>query len=427
MREAVYQRARAALARQLTAVDPPLSSREIEAQHQQLEHAIGTIEQDFAPAPAEDPPPPPPPPPLPSKAPSIENGTGSYLRQENGGGKALATRAALPPPPEPDYDLPRDEADDEFDSAEASDYDDEEPSRAPALIVLAVIAVAVIGGGALLYSQRDTLAGMVGLSSETRQADVAPAPSEPTPSEANTAEPAAADPLAELAAEADKRPDRLTNGDGAGQADVAQVQPPPPVPQPAQPPASAQTPAAAPPAGESVVAQRAIYYEQGSEGAPGAAYQGSVAWSEVPRDGNTRAIQAVLQLPEQNVTVTVSISKNSDASLPASHLVEIEFSGEGDLAETAVERVPALVLKPNEQARGQPLSGAAVPVTENLFWIALSSEQEQIQRNISLLREGSWFDLPILFADGKRALLTFEKGIPGDKVFETVIASWSQP
>src|SRR5687767_2471793 len=35
MREAVYQRARAALARQLTAVVPPLSSREIEAQHQE--------------------------------------------------------------------------------------------------------------------------------------------------------------------------------------------------------------------------------------------------------------------------------------------------------------------------------------------------------------------------------------------------------
>ena len=49
MREAVYQRARAALARQLTAVDPPLSTREIEAQHQQLEDAVALIEAEFAP------------------------------------------------------------------------------------------------------------------------------------------------------------------------------------------------------------------------------------------------------------------------------------------------------------------------------------------------------------------------------------------
>ena len=41
-----------------------------------------------------------------------------------------------------------------------------------------------------------------------------------------------------------------------------------------------------------------------------------------------------------------------------------------------------------------------------------------MQRNLALLREGSWFDLPILFVGGQRALITFEKGIPGDKVFE---------
>ena len=50
MRQAVYQRARAALARQLTAVDPPLSTREIETQHQELEDAVVRLESEFAPA-----------------------------------------------------------------------------------------------------------------------------------------------------------------------------------------------------------------------------------------------------------------------------------------------------------------------------------------------------------------------------------------
>ena len=49
MRQAVYQRARAALARQLTAVDPPLSTREIETQHQELEDAVVRLEAEFAP------------------------------------------------------------------------------------------------------------------------------------------------------------------------------------------------------------------------------------------------------------------------------------------------------------------------------------------------------------------------------------------
>src|SRR4029453_3791351 len=49
MREAVYQRARAALARQLTAVDPPLSTREIETQHQELEDAVVRLGAEFSP------------------------------------------------------------------------------------------------------------------------------------------------------------------------------------------------------------------------------------------------------------------------------------------------------------------------------------------------------------------------------------------
>jgi hypothetical protein len=55
MREAVYQRARAALARQLTAVDPPLSTREIETQHQELEDAVAQLEAEYAPDDAPDP------------------------------------------------------------------------------------------------------------------------------------------------------------------------------------------------------------------------------------------------------------------------------------------------------------------------------------------------------------------------------------
>ena len=123
------------------------------------------------------------------------------------------------------------------------------------------------------------------------------------------------------------------------------------------------------------------------------------------------------------MTVLVTIYKNYDEALPASHLVEVQFAGK--ISESPIQRVPALVLKQTEQARGQPLAGAAVPVTNELFWIALSDDQDEITRNIQLLREGSWFDIPILFGDQTRALITFEKGIPGDKVFETVMASWT--
>ncbi|HWT29627.1 MAG TPA: hypothetical protein VN240_01230, partial [Propylenella sp.] len=196
---------------------------------------------------------------------------------------------------------------------------------------------------------------------------------------------------------------------------------PPPAEAAAEPPAEQQTAALQDP-GQSIVAQRAIYYFQGTDNAPGRVAQGSVTWGQTTRDG-IPAVQATLRLAEQDVTTTVTIYKNNDDTLPASHLVEVQFSG--TLGPMPIQRVPALVLKQTEQARGQPLTGAAVPVTNELFWIALSDDPEQIAKNLRLLREGSWFDIPILFNDGTRALLTFEKGIPGDKVFETVMSSWT--
>jgi len=172
--------------------------------------------------------------------------------------------------------------------------------------------------------------------------------------------------------------------------------------------------------------QRAILYEQSAEGGAGTATRGQIAWSRIERPDGKPAIRGVLELPDRKVTATIVITKNDDTSLPASHLIEITFSGEGALAAAPIERVPALVLKPNEQARGQPLTGAAVPVTEKLYWIALSEEADQETRNVALLRDSAWFDMPILFKDGKRAVLAFEKGVPGDKIFQEVMASWGQ-
>jgi len=299
----------------------------------------------------------------------------------------------------------------------------------------------VVGGvGAYGYAQRDRVLAILGLSESTREVAVNEAPAVPVVTSAPAPEASASEAEGDLP---EKRLDRLTNAENPPPAEApvpaetAAVDQPAAVPAPggeappgANPPAS-EAPAAEAPAEEqtaaldptqSIVAQRAIYYFQGTDNAPGRVAQGNVTWAETARDGMP-AVQATLRLAEQDIATTVTIYKNNDDTLPASHLVEVQFSG--SLGPTPIQRVPALVLKQTEQARGQPLAGAAVPVTNELFWIALSDDPEQIAKNLRLLREGSWFDIPILFNDGTRALLTFEKGIPGDKVFETVMSSWT--
>jgi hypothetical protein len=416
MREAVYQRARAALARQLTAVDPPLSTREIQTQHQELEDAVSQLEADYAPS-----------------EPAYENRTEPARDAEYFFTEPEPAGPGVRPPPSPPageeravaeqappYDADDEDEDDEFE-------DEERASRTPLLVGVLLLVLVVAGAGAYGYAERERLFSFFDFSGS----------GEPVAASGSNAQA----PASVSGAADQKRPDRLTNGSEAPPA----PEPPPQAaaaaaPEPVAPPAPEEVPVAPLPAepapglageqqtaavedpGASLVEQRAIYYFQGAEGSPGQANPGNVTWAQIQRDSGP-AVQATLRLDNNDVTTTVTIYKNNDPSLPASHLVEVQFSG--PIGTNPVQRVPALVVKQTEQARGQPLTGAAVPVTNELFWIALSDNGEQVTRNLQLLREGSWFDIPILFNDGTRALLTFEKGIPGDRAFETALAAWT--
>jgi len=51
--------------------------------------------------------------------------------------------------------------------------------------------------------------------------------------------------------------------------------------------------------------------------------------------------------------------------------------------------------------------------------------ESDIASNLSLMRERNWIDLPFVYENGQRAILTFEKGTPGDRVFQRAMAAWT--
>ena len=73
-----------------------------------------------------------------------------------------------------------------------------------------------------------------------------------------------------------------------------------------------------------------------------------------------------------------------------------------------------------------PLAGVAVKVTNGYFLIALYSVDTERERNVKLLKERSWFDIPIVYANGRRAILAMEKGNPGERAFADAFAVWGQ-
>jgi hypothetical protein len=102
------------------------------------------------------------------------------------------------------------------------------------------------------------------------------------------------------------------------------------------------------------------------------------------------------------------------------------FTLPADFPDGGISNVPGVLMKQNEQARGVPLAGLAVKVTNGFFLIGLSAVEVDLQRNIALLKERPWFDIPIVYNNGKRAILAVEKGTPGERVFEEAFRAWGQ-
>jgi hypothetical protein len=157
---------------------------------------------------------------------------------------------------------------------------------------------------------------------------------------------------------------------------------------------------------------------------------GSAVWrtetlSPTPGQPPEMAVRADIEIPDRKITMRWSLRRNADASLPASHTIEIMFSLPPDFSHGGIQNIPGILMKQSEQTRGVPLAGLAVKVTTNFFLIGLSAVDTDMQRNVSLLKERGWFDVPVVYNDGRRAILAVEKGTPGDRAFQDAFTSWA--
>src|ERR1041385_6910477 len=129
---------------------------------------------------------------------------------------------------------------------------------------------------------------------------------------------------------------------------------------------------------------------------------------------------------ERSITASMSIRRNTDQALPASHTIELMFNIPADFPFGGIKDVPTILMKQAEQARGAPLAGLVVKVTPTFFLVGLQSGEGEAQHNIALLKERPCFDIPIVYANGRRAILAVEKGTPGERAFAEAFKTWGQ-
>ena len=190
---------------------------------------------------------------------------------------------------------------------------------------------------------------------------------------------------------------------------------------------AAQSGGAAPAPGIAVAHRAAILIDAPEEAARVKTYPGTVVWRVdlVKREGKPPAtvLHADIDIPSAKAQVSMTLQKNQDASLSASHMMELRFTPASGSDIPGVKQIAVPEMRKEESPVGEPLTGELGQV-DNFFIIGLSRGDRESARNIDLLTTRSWFDVQLQLSNKKNAKLTFEKGPAGERALNEALAAW---
>ncbi len=172
------------------------------------------------------------------------------------------------------------------------------------------------------------------------------------------------------------------------------------------------------------VAQRAaILVEAPDDPQKVKTFTGATLW-RVEGSGVASVLVADINLAEAGLTANMRMARNADPKLPASHTIEIRFSAGPNSELSSITTIDTPQMRLEDSPTGAPLAGAPVPILPNYFLVGLSNNDKMSARNMELLRDRSWIDIPMALASGRIAKLTFEKGPSGERAIAQAIQAW---
>lgn len=399
-RAAIYERARKALLGQLRHMDPPAPEVAIEREAQALDAAIARLELEYAAKPEPEPRPEsehsPESGPSPESKPELEREPKATLEPEVQAAPEEASAEAAPEAKADSYDEPKREP--EGSTEEAAAARDDDKNLRPAAPKPRASGRAGLRRFAILFGALAAVAAVVALAAWTlrdRPEDLA-----------KLAPPAASDSAGDA------------KGDGKIAVRVGDATPAP-AGDSAPKPVTVQT--------VPIAYRAAVLMQAPSEPGGVKTFVGSVVWRRLsvnrgPDNQLAAAIGADIVVPDAGFKASLTIEKNYDASLSASHTISIHFDPAPDSPIGDVKTINVPELRRDDAPRGAPLQGMQVDVAPNVFIVGLYSSAET--QNIDMLRNLTWIDVPMSLASGKIAKLTFEKGAVGAQIVNDVFSEW---
>ena len=154
---------------------------------------------------------------------------------------------------------------------------------------------------------------------------------------------------------------------------------------------------------------------------------GSTTWSLIPPVPNqpaTVAVKAEADIPDLKMHATMTLRKNTDPTLQATHTIDLKFSFADGAPITGFKDVGLPQMRKEDSTAAEALTSVKVKISDTYFLIALAKGENDTARNLDLMKTRSWFDFPLLLNDDRIAKIVFQKSPEGQAMLDKAFEAW---
>jgi hypothetical protein len=193
---------------------------------------------------------------------------------------------------------------------------------------------------------------------------------------------------------------------------------------PASPGAEAQNPSAAP---APSAGRAAMLVASADNPQKPVVSLGSTVWSLIPPAPGqpaTIAVKADADIPDLKMHATMTLRKNTDPTLQATHTIDLKFSFADGAPITGFKDVGLPQMRKEDSTAAEALTSVKVKISDVYFLIALAKGDQDTARNLDLMQTRAWFDFPLLLNDNRIAKIVFQKSPEGEAMLAKAFDAW---
>ena len=135
-------------------------------------------------------------------------------------------------------------------------------------------------------------------------------------------------------------------------------------------------------------------------------------------------MKAEADIPDLKMHATMTLRKNTDATLQATHTIDLKFSFADGAPITGFKDVGLPQMRIQDSTAADALTSVKVKISDTYFLIALAKGEADTTRTLDLMQTRSWFDFPLLLNDDRIAKVVFQKSPEGRAMLDKAFDAW---